>query len=82
MEASIIAVRDTGILLNGEPVPDIYLSIEGPDPRPLRTRTEVPVPPEVVSSATVGAQVTLRFMVHDPADPSRVVIDWGSYTGS
>jgi hypothetical protein len=81
VEASIIAVCDTGILLNGEPVPDIHLSIEGPDPQPLRTRTEVPVPPEVVCNPIVGAQVTLRFIVHDPADPSRVVIDWGSYTG-
>ena len=71
--ASILAVRDTGMLLNGEPVLGIDLSIRGPNRESIRARSEGPVPAWALSDAVVGAEVKVRCSADEPM---LVSIDW------
>jgi hypothetical protein len=71
--ASIIGIRETGMVLNGDPVLDIDLLIGTDHEEPFRATAEGAVPLSALVDVVIGADVGVHY---HRDEPSVVVIDW------
>jgi hypothetical protein len=72
-QATITSTRDTGTLVNYQPVLelDLLVLLDGRPPFPVQVQT--PVGPALLHRAVPGATVVVRV---DPSDPRRAYVDW------
>lgn len=71
--ATVLAISQTGVLVNYMPQVEMRLSVEvaGRSPHPLTLKTVVPQ--VLLSRVTSGTPLAVKV---DPADPGNVQIDW------
>jgi hypothetical protein len=71
--AAVRSMRDTGVTINGAPVIRFELEVLGDGPSPAAATVTQRVPRMLAGAVLPGTQVAVRL---DPANPTRVAIDW------
>jgi hypothetical protein len=74
-QASITAVRETGLMVNMQPVLHLDLLVLAEGRPPFPATSEGPVSMTLLARLVPGAELGVKF---DPANPTVVAIDWSS----